>query len=432
MMPLRKPLLMLMFLSLLFSGEASRSTPAEAAPAVMSLEECIETALLRHPDLAAGRAGVVASEARAGQTRTGFYPSIGFSTAFSERSSSGTGSSEGSWSSAITLSQMVTDWGRTHAMLRRSLLDVAVKTLELETTRSDIVYEVTRSYFQLLKAGKELDVAEESLALNDERLEQAEAFFRVGRVSRYDVTAAQVTRSNANLALIRARTAQKEAMTALKAAMGLTDAVEFDIAGIDDDPDPGTQGGFPSLEWAIGSALENRPDLIAYKVNTESAETSVLLAGLDNAPQLSLSGSYGWGSADFWGQDTWRAGLTLSFPIYDGGLQREKKREARANLEGAQARLESYTQRVVSDVTSAWLAASDSAETVAAAAEGLQMALDNLEIAKGRYQVGVGSPLEVSDATRNYTEAKAAWYSALYDGMTARAALEKAMGVVRK
>ncbi len=150
-------------------------------------------------------------------------------------------------------------------MLRRSLLDVAVKTLELETTRSDIVYEVTRSYFQLLKAGKELDVAEESLALNDERLEQAEAFFRVGRVSRYDVTAAQVTRSNANLALIRARTAQKEAMTALKAAMGLTDAVEFDIAGIDDDPDPGTQGGFPSLEWAIGSALENRPDLIATK-----------------------------------------------------------------------------------------------------------------------------------------------------------------------
>ncbi len=57
------------------------------------------------------------------------------------------------------------------------------------------------------------------------------------------------------------------------------------------------------------------------------------------------------------------------------------------------------------------------------------MALENLEIATGRYQVGVGSPLEVSDATRNYTEAKAAWHSALYDGMTARAALEKAMGV---
>jgi outer membrane protein TolC len=83
------------------------------------------------------------------------------------------------------------------------------------------------------------------------------------------------------------------------------------------------------------------------------------------------------------------------------------------------------------DVTNAWLAASDSAEVEAAAAEGLKMASENLEIATGRYRTGVGSPLEVSDATKNFAEAKAAWYGALYDGMTARAALEKAMGVER-
>jgi outer membrane protein TolC len=323
----------------------------------------------------------------------------------------------------------VTDWGRTHASLKRSLLDVEGRTLELESIRSDIVFEVTRLYFQLLKAGKDLDVAEETLALNDERLEQAEAFFRVGRVSRYDVTASQVSRSHANLALIQARTSRKEAMTSLKAAMGFTDAPEFSIAGFEDDPGDLSQEDLPALERAIEFALGNRPDLLSYKVSLESAENSVTLARLDNAPQLHLSGSYGWGSSGFWGQDTWRTGITLSFPLYDGGLQREKTREAKANLDGAQARLEAYRQRVVSDVTSAWLAASDSTETVAAAAEGLRMALENLEIATGRYQVGVGSPLEVSDATRNYTEAKAAWHSALYDGMTARAALEKAMGV---
>ncbi len=429
MMLTRKPLLLLVLFSLLFSGQAFSYRLAEADSAVMSLEECIETALSRHPDLAAGRADLVASEARSGQTRAGSYPSIGFSTGFTERSSTGTGSSEGSWSSAITLSQLVSDWGRTHASLKRSLLDVEGRTLELEAIRSDIVFEVTRSYFQLLKAGKDLEVAEETLALNDERLEQAEAFFRVGRVSRYDVTAAQVSRSNANLALIQARTSRKEAMTSLKVAMGFTDAPDFGIAGFEDDPGDLSQEDLPALERAIEFALGNRPDLLSYKVSLESAENSVTLARLDNAPQLHLSGSYGWGSSGFWGQDTWRTGITLSFPLYDGGLQREKTREAKANLDGAQARLEAYRQRVVSDVTSAWLAASDSTETVAAAAEGFRMALENLEIASGRYQVGVGSPLEVSDATRNYTEAKAAWHSALYDGMIAWAALEKAMGV---
>ncbi|HBG14744.1 MAG TPA: hypothetical protein DDW96_05445 [Synergistaceae bacterium] len=121
--------------------------------------------------------------------------------------------------------------------------------------------------------------------------------------------------------------------------------------------------------------------------------------------------------------------MTLSFPLYDGGLQREKTREALADLEGAEARLEAYRQIVVSDVTQAVLTASDASEAVSAASEGLRMATENLEIATGRYRVGVGSPLEVSDATRNYTEAKAAWYAALYDRLTARAALEKAMGV---
>lgn len=120
--------------------------------------------------------------------------------------------------------------------------------------------------------------------------------------------------------------------------------------------------------------------------------------------------------------------MTLSFSIYDGGLQREKTREALANLAGTEARLESLRQTVISEVSSAWLSVRDSAEVVAAAAEGLKMASDNLEIASGRYRVGVGSPLEVADATKYYAEARAGWYGALYDRMIAKAALEKAMG----
>jgi outer membrane protein len=213
--------------------------------------------------------------------------------------------------------------------------------------------------------------------------------------------------------------------------MGSPDLPDFSVVDIGDGPEGPSPAELPSLEAAVGSALENRPDLKSYNVSLASAEAAVSLARLDNAPKLDLSGSFGWGSTDFWGNDSWRAGMTLSFPLYDGGLGREKLLEARANLEGAEARLESYRQQVLKDVTNAWLAASDFTETTAAAAEGLRMASENLEIATGRYKTGVGSPLEVSDATKNFAEAKAAWFGAIYDGMTARAALEKAMGVIR-
>ena len=386
-MALTKKAFPLVFLLLLLLVPAVAAE--EAAPAMMSLGECIERALSGHPDLAAGRADLAASEARTGQVRAGFYPSMSFSSGFSERSSPGP--SEGSWSSGITLSQVVSDWGRTHISLRRSLLDAEGKALALEAKRSDIVFEVTRSYYQVLKTMKNLEVAEESLALNDERLGQAEAFFEVGRVSKYDVTAARVSRSNASLALVQAGTALKEAMTSLKAAMGSPDA-RLLLAEVAEDPGSISPAELPTLDAAVSSALENRPDLEIYRVNLASAEASAALAGLDNAPKLDLSAGYGWGSTDFWGQDSWRAGLTLSFHLFDGGLRREKIREAGANVEGAEARLESYRQQVLKDVTSAWLAASDSAEAELAAAEGLKMASENLEIATGRYRTGSGRP----------------------------------------
>jgi len=143
-MALTKKAFPLVLLLLLLSVPSSAAK--EAAPAMMSLDECIERALAGHPDLAAGRADMAASEARTGQIRAGYSPSMSFSSGFSERSSPGSGSSEGSWSSGLTLSQVVSDWGRTHISLRRSLLDAEGKALALEAKRSDIIFEVTRSY----------------------------------------------------------------------------------------------------------------------------------------------------------------------------------------------------------------------------------------------------------------------------------------------
>lgn len=410
-------------------------SPACSAPGehpVFDLDRCVKIAVSGHPDLAAARSDVAAGLAKVGQAQSGAKPSIGFSTGFSKRTAAGSGSATDSWSSSVTLSQMVTDWGKTHASVRKSLLDMENASMTLEWAVSGVVYEVKRSYFLFLKAEKNLEVAEETLALDDAQLERAEAFFGAGRVSKYDVTSARVSRSNANLGVIQARTTLKDAMTSLRASMGYFDAAEFSVADIDEEAACNDEDDLPALDEAVRSALGKRPDLHARLAKVESARVSVTLSKLGNVPELYLSGSYGWGSSDFLGDDTWRTGMTLSFSIYDGGLQREKSREAAANLAGAEARLESLRQTITSEVSSAWLAVRDSQEVVTAAAEGLKMASENLEIASGRYRVGVGSPLEVADAAKYYAEAREGWYGALYDRMIARAALEKVMGGIER
>ncbi|HDQ93522.1 MAG TPA: hypothetical protein ENN89_05305, partial [Synergistetes bacterium] len=192
---------------------------------ILSLERCVEIALSRHPDLEAARADLEAARARVGQARTQDNPSLSYSTSYTERGSSLSGSSGGPWSSSVTLSQLVTDWGKTHTYVKRVLIEQENSSLSLEQALLDTLYDVRRAYFMLLKAEKNLEAAMETMTLNEIQLEKARAFFEAGRVSRYDVTAAQVSRSNANLAMIQARTARGNAMTDLKRAMGYTGSV---------------------------------------------------------------------------------------------------------------------------------------------------------------------------------------------------------------
>lgn len=114
MLTMKRFLQSICFLILFSLGAAAYASGAPPGSIVLTLEDCINTAISGHPDLAAGRSDLEASEARVGQAQSSRYPSLGFSTGFSERSSGGTGPSEGSWSNGITLSQLVTDWaGRT-------------------------------------------------------------------------------------------------------------------------------------------------------------------------------------------------------------------------------------------------------------------------------------------------------------------------------
>ncbi len=394
---------------------------------VLSLEECVEIALSGHPDLAAARSDLEASRARVGQARTQDNPSLAYSTSYTERGSSLQGSSGGLWSSSLTLSQLVTDWGKTHSSVKRSLSEQEISSLSLKQALLDVEYDVRRAYFLLLKAEKNLEVAKETMSINELQLEKAEAFFEAGRVSRYDVTAAQVSRSNANMALIQARTSRDNAMSDLRKAMGFTGA-EFGVSDPEGLSEMTENKNLPLLEQALQAAYEKRPDLLSWKNRVESARLSVTLAKLDNAPKLSLSGSFGWGSSSFFGDEDWRGALTLSFSLYDGGLQKEKTREALSSMQAVEARCESFRQTVATEIESALSRARDSESEIEAAGEGLRLAGENLEIATGRYQVGVGSPIEVSDAARNYIDAKVAWHSAIYDRMIALAALEKAIG----
>jgi outer membrane protein len=122
------------------------------------------------------------------------------------------------------------------------------------------------------------------------------------------------------------------------------------------------------------------------------------------------------------------AGLSLSWNIFQGGLTRAQVSEAQANVMATVAQLDLLRQQIQSDVDGARLALRAAKESLSSTQEALVNARERLRLAEERYQVGVGSAIELGDAQVALTQAAAQAVQADDRLSTARAQLLRAVG----
>jgi outer membrane protein TolC len=99
-----------------------------------------------------------------------------------------------------------------------------------------------------------------------------------------------------------------------------------------------------------------------------------------------------------------------------------------ANLKVTEAKIANIKLQILQDVKTALLNLKKAEESIANAKVQVKQATENMELANLRYQMGLGTTLEVTIATVNYSQAKQTHINSLYDYVTAKANLEKAMG----
>ena len=404
---------------------------------MMNLERCIEISLMRHPNILAGRSTVDADLSRVGQSRANYYPQINLSSGYSRISPlTGTGStsSTGStvstdssfdqYSSSVSLNQNIYDFGRTPMQVKISRFNLDSSRMDLENTQDVVVLNVKQAYFGVLQAKRNRDVAADTVKQFELHLAQARGFFEAGTNPKFDVTKAEVDLSNAKLNLIRAEHALKIAIVNLNNAMGLPDAPEYEL-----EDNLSFQKYDMTLETALSTALENRPDLLSVSARKEAASSSIDLAKSNYYPSITGNAAYNWAGESFPLEHGWIVGATLSFPLFSGYLTKYQVAEARANLSAAEANEEVLRQSITRDVQQAYLTLKAAEEGIPAAELTVKQATENLDIANGRYTAGVGNPIEVTDAEVSMLNAKTAYIQTLYAYKVAQANLEKAMGV---
>ena len=138
--------------------------------------------------------------------------------------------------------------------------------------------------------------------------------------------------------------------------------------------------------------------------------------------------SSGSGESAFPLQPAWQAQLSLNIPIFDGFRTTNRVEETLHNYYNIRAQEEERRQQIALDVEQSYLRVVETQERIVATESATKAAKENLDLAQGRYQVGVGSIIEVTDAETLYADAQTTYVRTLYEYRIADAQLARAMG----
>lgn len=435
--------------------EDSQQPPAPTAPAaepaVLTLQEAEARALAGHHRLAASRHNAEAAAQRVGQSASSLYPTVTATSSYSHTDVFGpdansatvvttpgagsnipvvvTGSSQRggarkSLNAGLTARQTLLDFSRPH-QLEQARQNEEVALAELDGIRQDVLLEVRKAWLTAFIDQTVLDIRRETVANREARLTQAQAFYKQGTKARIEVATAEADLAQARLAALQAETQLQVDWVALNVAMGRTSPSPYRLE-LEPEWDlvPELDG-----ERILQTALARRPELRALQARLRGQLAALRALNAESLPTLSANATLQGSGAPTPLDGTWTVGASLNWSLFDGFLRQYRDGEARATARSLAEQFEQQRIAVYQEVTTRLVQVRQAAGQIQAARTSLEAARESHRLAAARYQVGVGSSLELSDAELALAQAQTDLASAANVLRTARAELSRAVGV---
>jgi outer membrane protein len=401
----------------------------------LTLAEAEVRALKNHPSLGAAQANAQAARAVVQEVRSSYFPTLSgnITGVGAERDTAiaagnvTTSSLANRIASGVFLNQMLFDFGRTSGLARTAQLRAGAQDVQAQFTRAQILLRVRQAYFRALAADAVLRVAQETVAARKLTLKQVAALARSSLKSSLDVSFAEVNVSEAELALFRAENDIKAAFAELAGAMG----VEGDTYRLVNEPMPDPPPD--QVEPLIQDALRARQDLAALRLQHDAAKSFADAEGRLKYPTFSAIASAGvlpTREEKLHGRYS-AAGLNISIPVLNGSLFSARRAEATAKSQAAALEVRNLELRVTRDVKIAWLNAINALRRLELTGRLLEQANRTLKLAQARYDLGLSSIVELTQAQLSKTAAEIASAGAQHDYQIQRSALDYETGALR-
>jgi outer membrane protein len=324
--------------------------------------------------------------------------------------------------------QLITDFGRTHNLVLTRKLEEKAANASALATREEIVLAADQAFYDGLTAQAVLQVARQTVKARQATQTQVNEMAQNKLKSTLDLSFANVNLSQSQLLQLDAQNNADATMAALDAVLGLDHGVTYQLV------DDSTQNGAPppAFEPLIQTALAQRPDLQSLSFGEQSAQKFARAQWDQRLPSITAAGTVGtvpirvdqYYTNNWWGG----IGVNMNIPIFNGFLYSAEAKEAKYRAQADAERTRDLRDQIVRDVRTAWLRAGTAYQRIGVTAELLKQSNMALQLAQTRYQLGLSSIVELSQAQLQQTSAAIDNTNAQYEYRLALATLDYQVG----
>lgn len=408
----------------LFQG-ASFVAAEEGQIQKWTLAECLQHGLANHPLIKIAESSILSENARLSQTNAYWDPKIDFRANWNHRKIDAGNTLDNvvdSTSESVGVSKMLLDSGqnRFERDSVKSLINSAKS--RRENTLLEIAAGIKRAFFVAQQSNALVRVRQETLDGYLKHQEKVEGFVEVGTRPPYDITRARVDVANSQVELITARSRFKVAKANLARAIGLE--AELDVADMEISEVPQQAVSHENLR----EEAFNRPELKSAGFEVDSAKARIKSIKRSLKPYVAASADYSWSGTITPMNRQWNAGVSVNWPLSDGALTSSRIDGAKSQLVSARASLRNLKLAVNTELENAFTGLEDALERYKATDVLVQQASESMILAEGRYDAGLGNPLEINDARVEFARARGNFVVAYFDSLIAMAELERVAG----
>ena len=437
----------------------------------LTLNDCIKISLNNSPIVKKSILNLDIAKASLGVAKSAYFPSLslgaGYKQNFGERNHN-----MGSYQSRTlpgfdaSISQLLWNFGRTDAGIRMEKFNKIAAEFDFDETVLTTIFNVKLQYYGVLAAKSLMEVEKLNVQINERNYQRTLAYFEEGIKSKIDLVNAEVNLSDSKIALVKAENTYKNAIVNLNNAMYAAYAPEYSIQNTEtlnlanpnvpvsltnienykrllSLPDGIEDAVFAvkaeksdvlkdyvfekypyTFEKSVTIAKENRPDLKALNASVKAMKQYVLLTKRQYLPELRGGVGYSYANNRYYAD----SGMNVSLNLNSTFNVKQVKHEvdiANSQLNLAKTEVELLNQTLYFDIQSAYVTMIQLEKQIPLLETKVRQTLENLELADGRYTVGLGDYIQLQDARVNYNNAQSSYVQAVYNYNVARATLER-------